>query len=54
MYVAMAMHQIVDVSMVLVELAGIFRIFGTRSNIRGLVAHPSDVNQSWATIYRVM
>jgi peptide/nickel transport system substrate-binding protein len=50
--VAAAIHQVVDVSQVLVETAGLYRIFGTRSNIGGLVPHPSDVNQSWASVYR--
>jgi len=51
--VAAAVHQLVDVSQVLIELAGLFRILGLRKNIRGLVPHPSDVNQSWASVYRV-
>lgn len=51
--VASAIHQLVDVSQVLVALAGLFQIYGLRSNIRGLVPHPSGVNQSWAPIYRV-
>jgi peptide/nickel transport system substrate-binding protein len=50
--VAAAIHQIVDVSQVLVETAGLYRILGVRSNIQGLSAHPSDVNQSWASVYR--
>jgi peptide/nickel transport system substrate-binding protein len=50
--VAAAIHQIVDVSQVLVETAGLYRILGHRSNIQGLIAHPSDVNQSWASVYR--
>ncbi|MGH9077278.1 MAG: ABC transporter substrate-binding protein [Acidimicrobiales bacterium] len=50
---AEAIHQVVDVSAVLVELAALKRIFGLRSNVEGLVAHPSDVNQSWASLYRV-
>lgn len=52
-YIAQAMHQIVDVSMVFIELAGVYRLFGVRSNIQGLVPHPSDVSQSWATLSRV-
>ena len=50
--VAAAMHQVVDVSQILVEMAGLFRIIGTRSNIAGLSPHPSDVNQLWTGVYR--
>ncbi len=50
--VASAIHQITDVSQVLVETAGLYRILGTRSNIQGLVPHASDVNQNWAAVYR--
>ena len=50
--VAAAIHQVVDVAQVLVQTAGLFRIFGTRANIAGLVPHPSDVNQSWASVHR--
>ncbi len=50
--VALAIHQVEDVAMVFIQLAGIFAIFGLRSNIQGLVPNPSDVNQSWASIYR--
>lgn len=51
--IAEAIHQIVDVSMVLVQLAGVYRIFGVRSDIRGLIPNPSDVSQGWSTLYRV-
>ncbi|MDP9074525.1 MAG: ABC transporter substrate-binding protein [Actinomycetota bacterium] len=50
--VAAAMHQVVDVSQVLVQTAGLYRIFGLGSKIQGLDPHPSDVNQSWGSIYR--
>lgn len=50
--VAQAIHQVEDVAMVFIELAGIFLIFGLRSDIHGLVPNPSDVNQSWASVYR--
>lgn len=51
--VANAIHVVEDVAKVFIQLAGIFRIFGLRSDIRGLVPHPSDVNQLWSTCYRV-
>lgn len=50
---AKAIHEVVDVSMVFVECAALGRLFGLRPNLRGFVAHPSEVSQSWAEIYRV-
>jgi peptide/nickel transport system substrate-binding protein len=50
--VAMAMHEVVDNAKVFVQLAGLSRIYGLRSNIAGFSAHPSNVNQNWTTMYR--
>ena len=50
--IAMAMHEIVDNDKVLVQLAGLSRIYGLRSNIAGFTPHPSNVNQHWTTLYR--
>ena len=50
---AKAIHEVVDVAMVFVECAALGRLFGLRSNLRGFVAHPSEVSQSWAELYRV-
>ncbi|MGH9123926.1 MAG: ABC transporter substrate-binding protein [Acidimicrobiales bacterium] len=49
---AAALHQIVDVSQVLCQTAGLFRIIGTKSTIAGLVPHASDVNQLWSSVFR--
>lgn len=50
--IAMAMHEVVDNAKVFVQLAGLSRIYGLRSNIAGFVPHASNVNQNWTTLYR--
>lgn len=50
--IAMAMHEVVDNAKVFVQLAGLSRIYGLRSDIAGFSPHPSNVNQNWATVYR--
>lgn len=50
--IAMALHEWVDNDKVLVQLAGLSRIYGLRSNIAGFQPHASNVNQNWTTVYR--
>ncbi|MGI8547422.1 MAG: ABC transporter substrate-binding protein [Gemmatimonadaceae bacterium] len=48
---AEAMHQLVDVEVGAVPLAGISRIYAMSDRIRGFVPHPSRLNQEWATVW---
>lgn len=48
---AEAMHQLVDVEIAAIPLAGTFRIYGLRDEVEGLVPHPSSTNQRWSSIF---
>lgn len=50
--IAMALHEWVDNDKVFVQLAGLSRVYGLRSNIAGFAPHASNVNQNWTTVYR--
>jgi len=42
---AMAMKVLIDDEVVVIPLAGTFRLFGASSKVSGFEAHPSGVNQ---------
>ena len=48
---AEAMHQLVDVEVGAVPLAGISRIYAMSDRVRGFVPHPSRLNQDWSTVW---
>ena len=48
---AEAMHQLVDVEVGAVPLAGVSRIYAMNRRVRGFVPHPSRLNQDWNTVW---
>lgn len=48
---AEAMHELVDVEVAAIPLAGTYRIFGMQDNVHGLEPHPSGTNQRWSTVF---
>lgn len=48
---AAAMHQLVDVEVGAVPLAGVSRIYAMRESVRGFIPHPSRLNQDWSTVW---
>jgi ABC-type transport system substrate-binding protein len=48
---ATAMHQLVDVEVGAVPLAGISRIYAMTGRVRGFAPHPSRLNQDWSTVW---
>jgi peptide/nickel transport system substrate-binding protein len=50
---AEAMHELVDVEVAGIPLAGGYRIFAMNDKVRGLQIHPSGTNQRWATVHLV-
>jgi peptide/nickel transport system substrate-binding protein len=48
---AEAMHELVDVEVAAVNLAGGYRIFAMKENVQGVEMHPSNTNQRWSTVY---
>ena len=48
---AEAMHQLVDVEMGAVPLAGVARVYAMRDRVRGFVPHPSRLNQDWSSVW---
>ncbi len=46
-----AMHLVVDEVVAVVPIAGIKRVWGLRSNVRGFVPHPSDISQQWDEVF---
>jgi len=48
---AEAMHQLVDVEVAALPLAGISRIYAMNDRVRGFVPHPSRLNQDWSTVW---
>ena len=48
---AEAMHQLVDVEVGAVPLAGISRLYAMSDRVRGFVPHPSRLNQDWSTVW---
>ena len=50
---AQTMQIAVDKMVTVVPLAGINRIWGLRTNVRGFVPHPSAASQKWSEVYAV-
>ena len=48
---AAAMHQLVDVEVGAVPLAGISRVYAMTDRVRGFVPHPSRLNQDWSAVW---
>ena len=48
---AEAMHQLVDVEVGAVPLAGISRLYAMTQRVHGFVPHPSRLNQDWSTVW---
>lgn len=48
---AEAMHQLVDVEVGALPLAGISRIYAMNDRVRGFVPHPSRLNQDWSATW---
>jgi peptide/nickel transport system substrate-binding protein len=49
---AEAMHELVDVEVAGIPLAGGYRIFAMNDTVRGVQIHPSGTNQRWATVFK--
>lgn len=49
---AEAMHQLVDVNVGVMPLAGVNRIYAMKDSVAGFVAHPSGTNQRWSSVFR--
>ncbi len=47
---AAAMKVLINDEVVVLPLAGLYRMFGISSKVQGFVAHPSGVNQRWGGI----
>lgn len=45
------MHELVDVEVGAIPLAGTYRIFGMQEKVEGLEPHPSGTNQRWSTVF---
>ncbi|MEO5589933.1 MAG: ABC transporter substrate-binding protein, partial [Gemmatimonadaceae bacterium] len=52
-FAAEAIRIAVDDEAVCIPVAALFRIYALESELRGFAPHPSQTNQSWATIARV-
>lgn len=48
---AEAMHQLVDVEVGAIPLAGTYRIWAMREEVQGFEPHPSGINQRWDTVF---
>ncbi len=46
-----ATHQLVDVEIGAIPLAGISRSYAMRDRVHGFVAHPSRLNQGWGSVW---
>ena len=49
-HAAEAMHVVIDQSLVVIPIAGIYRIWGVRDSVQGFSAHPSSTNQNFGSI----
>jgi peptide/nickel transport system substrate-binding protein len=47
---AQAMRILVDQQSIVIPIAGVFRIYGLSTKVRGFQANPSQTNQSWASV----
>lgn len=50
---AEAMHQLVDIEVGAIPLAGVSRTYAMSDGVRGFVPHPSRLNQDWSTVWHV-
>jgi peptide/nickel transport system substrate-binding protein len=48
---AEAMHQLIDIEVGAIPLAGISRIYAMSDRVQGFVAHPSRLNQDWSSVW---
>ncbi len=48
---AEAMHELVDVEVGAIPLAGTYRIYAMKERVEGLDPHPSGTNQRWSTVF---
>ncbi|HEX3623037.1 MAG TPA: ABC transporter substrate-binding protein [Acidimicrobiales bacterium] len=48
--VADAMHEFIDVQAVGIPLAGIYRIYGLSSKVKGFVPHPASLHVQWGGV----
>ena len=48
---AEAMHQLVDIEVGAVPLAGVSRMYAMSDRVRGFIPHPSRLNQDWSTMW---
>jgi peptide/nickel transport system substrate-binding protein len=46
-----AMHVVVDEVVAVVPVAGLKRVWGLRSDVRGFRPHPSDLSQTWEEVF---
>lgn len=51
---AEAMHLVVDEVVAAVPIAGIYRIWALRTNVRGFTPHPAAQHQRWSDAYAVL
>jgi hypothetical protein len=49
-HAAEAMHAVIDQDIVVIPIAGIYRIWGVRDSIQGFTAHPSSTNQEFTSV----
>ncbi len=50
LHVAQALHQLIDEDVAMIPLAGLYRIYGMKSDVTGFVAHPSFLQVRWDTV----
>ena len=48
---AEAMHELVDVEVGALPLAGVYRTYAMKDSVQGLEPHPSGTNQRWSTVF---
>jgi peptide/nickel transport system substrate-binding protein len=46
-----AMHQLIDVEVGAIPLAGIARLYAMSRRVQGFLPHPSRLNQDWSTVW---
>ena len=49
---AEAMRILADEAIVVIPLAGTYRIWGVRDGVVGFEAHPSSLSQRWSEVQR--
>ncbi|MDP8930916.1 MAG: ABC transporter substrate-binding protein [Actinomycetota bacterium] len=48
---AEAMHELVDVEVGGIPLAGIYRVYAMKDSVQGFEPHPSSTNQRWSKVF---